>query len=109
MFFTGIHIHALYGVDDGAKTEEEMQAIVDASYADGIRALCVTPHFHPGYFGDNGNQVEATYQRLKAYIQQKYPDMELYQGNELQIQPGLRFLAEQRKVPYIERDPVCPG
>lgn len=48
MFFTDIHIHALYGVDDGAKTEAEMQAIVDASYADGIRTLCVTPHFHPG-------------------------------------------------------------
>ena len=89
MFFTDIHIHALYGVDDGAKTEAEMQAIVDASYADGIRTLCVTPHFHPGYFGDNENHAETAYQRLEAYIQQKYPDMELYRGNEL------RFLAEQ--------------
>ena len=83
MFFTDIHIHALYGVDDGAKTEAEMQAIVDASYADGIRTLCVTPHFHPGYFGDNENHAETAYQRLEAYIQQKYPDMELYRGNEL--------------------------
>ena len=65
MFFTDIHIHALYGVDDGAKTEAEMQAIVDASYADGIRTLCVTPHFHPGYFGDNENHAETAYQRLR--------------------------------------------
>ena len=60
-----------------------MQASVDASYADGIRTLCVTPHFHPGYFGDTDNYAETAYQRLEAYIQQKYPDMELYRGNEL--------------------------
>ena len=83
MFFTDIHIHALYGVDDGAKTEAEMQEIVDASYADGVRVLCVTPHFHPGYFGDNKNKTEVAYQRLETYIQQNYPDMKLYRGNEL--------------------------
>lgn len=83
MFFTDIHIHALYGVDDGAKTEVEMQEIVDASYADGVRIFCVTPHFHPGYFGDNKNRTEVAYRKLETYIQQKYPDMELYRGNEL--------------------------
>lgn len=60
-----------------------MQASADASYADGIRTLCVTPHFHPGYFGDTDNYAETAYQRLEACIQQKYPDMELYRGNEL--------------------------
>ena len=83
MYYADLHIHALYGVDDGAKTEEEMKAIVDASYADGVRTLCATPHFHPGYFGNNENQAESAYQSLEVYVQQKHPDMELYRGNEL--------------------------
>ena len=29
MSLTDIHIHALFGVDDGAKTEEEMNAIIE--------------------------------------------------------------------------------
>lgn len=83
MHFADIHIHALYGVDDGAKTEAEMQAMVDASYADGVRVMCVTPHFHPGYFGENSSKIESAFQTLTYYVQQRYPQMELYLGNEL--------------------------
>ena len=32
MTYSDMHIHALYGVDDGAKTEEMMLAMVDAEY-----------------------------------------------------------------------------
>lgn len=83
MPFTDIHIHALFGVDDGAKTESEMLAMVDASYADGVRTLCVTPHFHPGYFGDNREKIDAAFFALMEHTGRKYPDLELYLGNEL--------------------------
>ena len=52
MALADIHIHLLFGVDDGAKDEDEMHAILDAAYQAGTRVLCCTPHFHPGYFGD---------------------------------------------------------
>ena len=83
MAFADIHIHALSGVDDGAKTEAEMRAMVDASYADGVRLLCVTPHFHPGYFGENGALADRAYEKLEAYVRQRYGDLELFRGNEL--------------------------
>lgn len=83
MCFADIHIHALCGVDDGAKTEEEMFALIDASYADGVRTLCVTPHFHPGYFGDNREKTDTAFSKLAEYTQQKYPELELCLGNEL--------------------------
>lgn len=50
MALADIHIHLLFGVDDGAKDEDEMHAILDAAYQAGTRVLCCTPHFHPGYF-----------------------------------------------------------
>ena len=57
MGLADIHIHLLFGVDDGAKDEDEMHAILDAAYQAGTRVLCCTPHFHPGYFGDNYDKV----------------------------------------------------
>ena len=53
MLLADMHIHALYGVDDGARTEEEMRAIVTKSYEEGVRVMCVTPHFHPRYSGNH--------------------------------------------------------
>jgi len=47
--FSDLHMHALFGVDDGPKTEDDMYAVLDAAYADGTRYMCLTPHFHPGY------------------------------------------------------------
>lgn len=83
MEYADLHIHALYGVDDGAKTEVDMRAMVDASYADGVRTLCMTPHYHPGYFGDNREKIDAAFSALMEYTRQKYPDLELCLGNEL--------------------------
>ena len=75
MGLADIHIHLLFGVDDGAKDEDEMHAILDAAYQAGTRVLCCTPHFHPGYFGDNYDKVHAAFKRLSSYVQKTYPDM----------------------------------
>lgn len=87
MALADIHIHLLFGVDDGAKDEDEMHAILDAAYQTGTRVLCCTPHFHPGYFGDNYGKVNAAFERLSSYVQKTYPDMALYLGNELRYEP----------------------
>lgn len=83
MDFSDLHIHILCGVDDGAKTEADMYAMADAAYARGTRIICATPHFHPGYFGDNIKGSEGAFARLSAYVSEKYPQMKLYLGNEL--------------------------
>ncbi len=83
MHFADIHTHLLCATDDGAKTIEEMLAMVDASYADGIRLICATPHFYPDYFGDNREKAGLAYDRLCRYCEEKYPDMHLLFGNEL--------------------------
>lgn len=87
MGFADIHIHLLYGADDGARTEEQMQQMLDAAYADGTRAICATPHCHPGYYGENGGAVSAAFERLRAYAV-RYPDLELTLGSELRYSPG---------------------
>lgn len=83
MSFTDIHIHALYGVDDGAKTEEQMQRMITASYKDGVRVMCFTPHFHPAFFGDNKEDTIRAFREAKAFAEHFYPNMRLLLGNEL--------------------------
>ena len=95
MNFADIHIHALFDVDDGPKTERDMQHVVDTVYADGTRVLCLTPHYHPGYFGENREKVEHSFEILTRYVREKYPDLELYLGNELRYSPeAMSWLAD---------------
>ena len=84
---TDIHNHILYGADDGAADEQAMFAMLDAAYAEGIRTLCATPHFHPGFFGDNREAVRNAFEKLKKYAG-KYPDLKLCLGNELRYSAG---------------------
>ena len=81
--FFDLHSHMLCGVDDGAKTADEMFAMLEAAYRDGVRALCLTPHYSPYHFGNTFEKSEKSFALLQAYVAEHYPDMKLFLGNEL--------------------------
>ena len=83
MRFADLHNHTLSGVDDGPQTPEQMYEMLDTAWADGIGTICLTPHFHPGYFGDNQDRAAEAFEGLRRYAAEKYPDVKLYLGNEL--------------------------
>lgn len=97
MIFADIHNHMLFGVDDGAQSGPEMVGLLDASYADGVRHLCFTPHYHPSQFGDHQEQINAAFALAKCYAARKYPDLKLYLGNELRYEHSFREWLEQGK------------
>lgn len=104
MHFADLHCHALYDADDGARSADEMRAIVDAAYADGTRILCLTPHFHPGYYGDNRADSQRSFEELEDYVKRAHPDMRLYLANELHYSPDcLSWLAQGLVRPVIGR------
>lgn len=97
MRFADIHNHILFGVDDGAKTEAEMRLFLDALYTDGARHICFTPHYHPGYFGENRDQVQKAFATARQYTTQHYPDLVLYLGNELRYEHSFsEWLSRER-------------
>ena len=87
MRFADLHNHSLFGVDDGPKKPRQMFDMVDAAWADGIGTICLTPHFHPGYFGDNRRRSRWAFDALGRYAAEKYPGLRLYLGNELRYSP----------------------
>lgn len=78
-----LHTHILCGVDDGAKTPEEMYAMLEMAYEDGARAICLTPHYSPYLFGDTLEQSEKSFNLLLEYASEKHPDLQLFLGHEL--------------------------
>lgn len=83
MQFFDLHTHLLCGVDDGAKTPEEMYAMLEMAYEDGTRAMCLTPHFSPYLFGDTSESSQQSFELLQAYVAEHHPDMKLFLGHEL--------------------------
>lgn len=83
MFFTDIHTHILYDVDDGPGSPEQMMKLLDALYVDGIRCLCATPHFYPALFGDQRERVLERFAELKSHAAQVHPDLRLCLGSEV--------------------------
>ena len=97
MVFADIHNHMLFGADDGARTEEMMQRMIRASYDDGVRHLCFTPHYHPGVFGEHQEQISAAYVLAVRYAAQHFPDLKLYLGNELRYARSCVEWIDQKK------------
>ena len=83
MYFADIHCHALSAVDDGAKDDRTMFAMLDAAYADNVRILCLTPHWNPSAFGDNRRKSGDAFLRAREYVRRKGCDMPLFLANEL--------------------------
>lgn len=83
MAFADIHCHTLFGCDDGPKTEGEMYALMDASYNDGVRYICFTPHCHLGFWGNNHETISTSFSKAQSYARINYPDLSLKLGSEL--------------------------
>lgn len=83
MIFCDVHNHLLYSVDDGAKDKEMMLEMIHRSYTEGVRYICLTPHYHPGYYGRNKDKSDQRFAELAELCREKYPDLTLALGNEL--------------------------
>lgn len=93
--FADIHIHMLPGVDDGAKTMEDAVKMLKAACHAGTKVFCLTPHFYPGIFGNNHEAVMEAFQRLRAIAGERFPEVQLYLGNELRYSPNCLSWLEQ--------------
>lgn len=86
--FADVHNHSLFGVDDGAANEEKMWEMITHSYNEGVRYLCLTPHYHPGYYGDNIASSQQAFDVLCRRCAESYPDLKLLLANELHYSEG---------------------
>lgn len=78
-----IHCHALYGVDDGAKSLEESLSMIRQAKSQGTEAVILTPHYRHGMFRYPVEQILEHFDRLKH--QAESLGVELYLGCEYHV------------------------
>lgn len=101
MGYRDIHSHYLYGLDDGTKTKQEMEAMLDAAQADDISSLFATPHVIPGVrFFDFSAYAKRLNEAL-GYCQQQGYTMTLCKGAEVMYTPALRGYMADHPLPTL--------
>lgn len=78
-----IHNHILWGVDDGARDKVMSLKMIDMAYEQGIRGIILTPHYNKRIWDISREEIIKKYNELKKDVDNMYPDMRLYVGNEL--------------------------
>ena len=77
-----MHCHVLPGVDDGPATMAETLAALKQAQAQGVGAMIVTPHFHPGRYAVTAGQARETLSRVRARAAREGLKIRLYPGQE---------------------------
>ena len=96
--FTDYHAHFVYGVDDGARTREEMFAMLDAAAADGVTRLFATSHITPGMEPFPRDVYQRHLDFARAYCAEKGYDLMLESGSELLYTPAAAYAAAEHSL-----------
>ncbi len=87
--FVDIHCHLVPGIDDGAQSWEDTQAMAEMAVADGIGMIVVTPHQLGGFSHNTGDIIRARTAELQAFLDQKKIPLRVLPGGDVRIEPGM--------------------
>ncbi len=101
MRFSDIHSHFVYGMDDGAQTMQDMEAMLDAAVADGVGCLIATPHVTPGVHPFNEERFRRHLAEARAYCQIRGYSLNLCVGAEVLYTPALESYMSRHALPVL--------
>ena len=88
MHFADIHNHILPCVDDGSQSLEQSIRMLKIAYQEGIRAICLTPHYMPPRYEVPAEDLKRSKELLQKALIQKGIGIRLYLGNEIYYRTG---------------------
>lgn len=83
MYFIDIHNHILPCVDDGSQSLEQSMRMLKIAYQEGIRAICLTPHYMPPRYEVPAQDLGKSKELLQEALIQEGIGIRLYLGNEI--------------------------
>ena len=90
-----IHCHILPNVDDGAKNDKMMFRMFRMAAEEEIDAIIATPHFVCGTEKKKTVEIKKKYELVCQWLQERYPDKQLFLGNEIYYSDGIIEALEQ--------------
>ena len=82
-----LHSHILPGVDDGARTIEESVEIGRMAEADGIEVMACTPHFMPGLYDNQSQDIRVRVKHLNEVFEREGLKLALVVGCDAHVRP----------------------
>ena len=86
--YIDIHCHMLPGVDDGAKDLDMALKMLELSVSQGAQGIVFTPHYEMERNRYQPDDLEKQFLLVKQEAKKRWPELELYLGNELLLEIG---------------------
>lgn len=99
--FVDIHHHLIYGVDDGARTPEDMQKMILRAVEEGIGDVVCTSHATPGERPFPAEAYQKHMQEARAWIAQNHLPIKLHSGCEVLYTDASARLLEEGLYPSL--------
>lgn len=96
-----LHSHLLYSVDDGAETLEESLELARVAVDDGIRAMALTPHIHPGRYSNIRSELEGKVQTFQRELDEHAIPLRVMLGGEVRLSIESLELILEGEVPFL--------
>lgn len=90
-----IHCHILPNVDDGARSDKIMFQMLHMAAEEEIDAIVATPHFICGAKKGIEEEIKKKYEAACRWLQEMYPDKQLFLGSEIYYSDGVVEALEQ--------------
>lgn len=97
-----MHSHILPGIDDGAKNVKISLQLIEKDLRDGIKTICLTPHFNfeKQTIEQFLQEREDSYQQLKQAVEQKGWNVEFILGAEVAFSTKLTEQQDLKRLCY---------
>ena len=99
--YTDIHSHVIWGVDDGAETQEETFRLLHEAAEDGITRIICTPHVTPGVYEFPERIFLEHYEKAEEYIAKEKLPLRLFRGAEILYTDNVPRLLREKKIPTL--------
>ena len=99
--FVDMHQHFVYGMDDGARTAEDMARMLERACKQGAERLVATPHATPGRHPFKMDRYMEHFEEARAWCRDNRQDVILYTGSEIFYTDDTPRLLDQGEIPTI--------
>ena len=99
--FVDIHSHVIWGVDDGAETQEETERLLREAAEDGIGTIICTPHITPGVYEFPEDVFQRHFARAEEFIREEGLPLRLYRGAEVLYTDNTPRLLREERIPTM--------
>ena len=96
-----LHSHIVFDVDDGPKSIDDSRALLEETYAQGVRTIVSTSHRRKGMFETPEDKIAANFKAVQDLAQDIAPDLRILYGAEIYYTSDILDKLENNLIPKL--------